>query len=74
MAVVLFEEREQYIGMLEQADKTEDLTEFITYIAHCCRYTLNIHLKAARGEDIEDMEDIDKEIARFKRSLSSRCR
>ncbi|MYC14686.1 MAG: Fic family protein [Gemmatimonadetes bacterium] len=69
VAVVPVEERGQYIGMLEQADKTEDLAEFITYIAHCCKYALNLHLKAARGEDIEDVEDIDKEIAIFKRSL-----
>ncbi|MCY3869836.1 MAG: Fic family protein [Gemmatimonadetes bacterium] len=69
VAVVPVEERGQYIGMLEQADKTEDLAEFITYIAQCCKYALNLHLKAARGEDIEDVEDIDKEIAIFKRSL-----
>ncbi len=69
VAVVPVEERDQYIGMLEQADKTEDLAEFITYIAHCCEHTLDLHLKAARGEDIEDVEDIDKEIAIFKRSL-----
>lgn len=69
VAVVPIGERDQYIGMLEQADKTEDLAEFITYIAHCCEYTLNLHLKAARGEDIEDVEDIDKEIVLFKRSL-----
>lgn len=69
VAVVPVEERDQYIGMLEQADKTEDLAEFIAYIAHCCKYTLNLHLKAARGEDIEDVEDIDKEITLFKRSL-----
>ena len=69
VAVVPIEEREQYIGILEQADKTEDLGEFITYIAYCCEHTLNLHLKAARGEDIEDVEDIDKEIAIFKRSL-----
>ena len=74
LAVVPVEERGQYIGMLEQADKTEDLTEFIAYIAACCKYALNLHLKAAHGEDIEDMEDIDKEIALFKRSLSSRRR
>ena len=47
----------------------EDLAEFITYIALCCEYALNLHLKAARGEDIEEAEDIDKEIALFKRSL-----
>ena len=69
VAVVPVEQRDQYIGMLEQADKTEDLVEFIAYVAHCCKYTLNLHLRAARGEDIEDVEDIDKEIALFKRSL-----
>ena len=69
MAIIPTEERSQYINSLAQADKTEDLTEFITYIAHCCKYALNLHLKAARGEDIEDVEDIDKEIAIFKRSL-----
>ena len=72
VAVVPVEERDQYIGMLEQADKTEDLVEFITYIAHCCKYAVNLHLKAARGEDIEDVEDIDKEITRFKRSLEGK--
>ena len=69
VAIIPSEERGQYINSLEQADKTEDLTEFITYIADCCKYTLNLHLKAARREDIEDVQDIDKEIAIFKRSL-----
>ena len=72
VAVVPVEDRDQYIGMLEQADKTEDLVEFITYIAACCKYALNLHVKAARGEDIEDVEDIDKEITRFKRSLEGK--
>ena len=69
VAVVPVEERSRYINTLERADKTEDLAEFITYIAHCCKYALNLYLKAARGEDIEDVEDIDKEIALFKSRL-----
>ena len=69
VAIIPIEERDQYIQTLEQADKNEDLAEFIAYVAHCCKYALNLHLKAARGEDIEDVEDIDKEIALFKRSL-----
>ena len=69
VAIIPIEEREQYIKTLEQVDKAEDLAEFITYVAHCCEYALNLHLKAARGEDIEEAEDIDKEIALFKRSL-----
>ena len=69
VAIIPIKERDQYIQTLEQADKNEDLAEFIAYVAHCCKYALNLHLKAARGEDIEDVEDIDKEIALFKRSL-----
>ena len=69
VAIIPREERDQYIQTLEQSDKSEDLAEFITYVAHCCEYALNLHLKAARGEDIEDEGDIDKEIDIFKRSL-----
>ncbi len=69
VAIIPIQERDQYIQTLEQADKSEDLAEFIAYIAQCCKYALNLHLKAARGGDIEDVEDIDKEIALFKRSL-----
>ena len=65
VAIIPREERDQYIQTLEQADKSEDLAEFITYVAHCCEYALNLHLKAARGEDIEEAGDIDKEIAIF---------
>ena len=71
VAVVPIEERDQYIYTLEQADKSEDLAQFITYIAHCCEYALNLHLKAARGEDIEDVEDIDKEIELFLQKSTS---
>ena len=69
VALIPREERDQYINTLERADQSEDLTEFISYIAGCCEYSLNLHLRAARGEDIEEVEDIDKEIALFKRSL-----
>ena len=71
VSIIPIQERDQYINSLERADKNEDLIEFIAYVAHCCEYALNLHLKAARGEDIEDVEDIDKEIAIFlKKSMS----
>ncbi len=69
VALIRLEDRGQYLGKLEQADKTEDLTEFINYIAACCEYSLKLHLKAARGESIEDSADIDREIELFKHSL-----
>ena len=70
-AMIRQENRNEYLDNLERADKTEDLTDFIGYIASCCEYSLNLFLKAARGETIDDIEDIDKEILLFKRSLQS---
>lgn len=72
VAIIAIQERNRYIESLERADKSENLAEFITYVAGCCEYALNLHLRAARGEDIEDVDDIDKEIALFKRSLETR--
>ena len=69
VAMIRRESRNDYLDYLERADRSEDITEFINYIAECCEYSLNLHLRAARGESIEDVDDIDKEIALFKQSL-----
>ena len=69
VAMIRREYRDEYLSKLEHTDKTEDLTEFIDYIASSCEYALNLYLRAARGEPIDDIEDIDKEIALFKQSL-----
>ena len=69
VAIIPIQERNRYINSLEQADRSEDLAEFIAYIAHCCEYALNLHLKAARGEGIEEAEDVEKAIDRFKHAL-----
>ena len=68
VSLIRHDDRDGYLGQLEKADKTEDLTEFINYITNSCEYSLNLHLKAARGESIEAMDDLDKEIAHFKRA------
>lgn len=69
VAIIRQDDRAGHIDSLERVDKTEDLTEFIDYVARCCEHSLSLHLKAARGEPVDDIEDIDKEIANFKRSL-----
>ena len=69
VALIRQDDRNEYLNRLEQADKSEDLSEFINYIAQCCEYALKLHLKAARGELTDDIDDIDKEIALFKQSL-----
>ena len=70
VAIIPVSQRSRYIEELERIDKTEDLAEFIDYVAICCEYSLNLHLRAARGESIEDVDDIDREIELFKRSRS----
>ena len=71
MAMIREDNRSEYLANLELADKTEDITAFIGYIASCCEYSLNLYLRAAHGEPIDDIEDIDKEIVLFKKSLQS---
>ena len=68
VAIVQSGQRARYLQELERADRSEDLAQFIDYVASCCEYALNLYLQAALGEPIEDPEDIDREIARFKRT------
>ena len=70
VALVRRESRDEFIHLLEQADKTEELGDFINFIARCCEYALNLYIRAARGKPIDDVDDIDKEIALFKGSLA----
>ena len=69
IAMVQRDGRDRYIAEIEQAQTTGDLAGFIRYVAKCCRYSLELHLRAARGESIEEPDDIDREIAVFKRSI-----
>ncbi len=58
----------EYYQVLRQADAGEmiPLTE---YIADLVKHSLSIYIKAAKGESFEEEDDIDKEIALFKKSL-----
>lgn len=69
IAMVQRDGRDRYIAEIEQAQATGSVAEFIQYIAECCRYSLELHLRAARGESIEEPADIDREIAVFKHSM-----
>ena len=69
LAIVRRDNRDRYLQELERADQTEDPGQFIDYIASCCEYPLNLYLRAARGEPIEDNDDIDREIVLFRQAL-----
>ena len=74
VAIIERRKRDQYIRELERVDHTEDLTQFIDFIAYACEDSLKLHLRAARGESIEDSDDIDREIGLFKRSLGEKAK
>jgi Fic family protein len=67
-AIIKLKERTDYYAALNQADKNEyqPITELI---AETVLESMNLYLKAARGESIEDVSDLDKEIALFKGSF-----
>ena len=65
------EDRYTYYAALRQADVGE-LTPFIELIGENLVHSLDIYLRGARGESIEEESDLDKEIALLKGSLGDR--
>ncbi len=69
--IIKTQEKKQYIAALEQADAGifEPFFEFI--ITNEAR-SLELMLKGARGENIEEPDDLDKEIALLKQKIKSK--
>lgn len=57
-----------YFAVLRQAD-AGNINPFIEYIAHNLNHSLKIMLKGANGEDIEEPDDIIKEIALLEKKI-----
>ena len=66
--IIKQEKRDEYYAVLSQADNKE-YKPLVEFIAESLLDSMNLYLKAARGESIEDDADLDKEIALFKRSF-----
>ncbi|MVN20286.1 Fic family protein [Mucilaginibacter arboris] len=69
--VIKMEDRQNYYANLSQAD-TGNFWPFIEYIGDYLTNSLNLYLKAIEGRDIDEPEDIDKEIALFKLELNNK--
>ena len=69
-AVVKKVGKDNYYALLSQADSGSDWP-FIEYIAELTQNSLQLYLKAINGGDINEDEDIDKEIALFKMELNN---
>lgn len=66
--VVRNEDKNNYYETLSLADAGEK-RHIVEYLGNLLVHSLNIYIKAAKGETIEDESDIDKEIALFKAGL-----
>ncbi len=62
--VIKSEEKRNYFAALQKADD-EDMDTLATYLGNILVYWLEIGVKAAKGEDISEIEDIDKETQQF---------
>jgi Fic family protein len=64
--VIKSPEKRLYLSALNRAD-TGDLDAFIQYMAQQVIWSLELSIKAAKGESIEEADDFDKEIEMLKR-------
>lgn len=68
--IVKSKDKESYLTALQKAD-AGNREAFHEYIARQVIWSLELSLKAARGESIQEPDDIDKEIALFKKEISN---
>lgn len=64
--IIKSKDKRNYLAALNRAD-VGDLDAFVLYLANELVWSLEVSLKAARGESIEEPDDVDKEVAIFAR-------
>ncbi len=68
--IVKQDDRNNYYAVLNEANDNKFLP-LLEYFAELEKHSINIYLKAANGESIDEMSDVDKEIALLKKSLDA---
>lgn len=66
--IIKTEDKENYYAVLRLAD-ADELEPFIEYIAQNLTRSLEIMIKGARGESVEEPDDLDKELALLERKF-----
>lgn len=69
--VIKSADKKNYLTALNKAD-VGDLDSFVEYIAEELVWSLGVYLKAAKGESIEERDDLFKEIDVWKKDLKKR--
>ncbi|GBU08244.1 hypothetical protein AwDysgo_15750 [Bacteroidales bacterium] len=69
LLIIKSDDKKKYLSSLHQAD-SGDLEPFVDYMAQQLVWSLNIAIKAAKGENIEEENDWEKELTLLKRKAS----
>ncbi|MDB5159582.1 MAG: Fic family protein, partial [Mucilaginibacter sp.] len=69
--VIKMDDRQNYYALLRRGDAGDEWP-FVEYITERLKSSLKIYLKATKGEDIDEDDDIDKKIALFRMELQSK--
>ncbi|MEO5928314.1 MAG: Fic family protein [Candidatus Kapaibacterium sp.] len=67
-AIVRTDDKDNYYRALRQADG-DDLDAFVSYIGEQLLWSLELFVRGAKGGNIEEEDDVDKQIALFKAQL-----
>ncbi|MFA7418913.1 MAG: Fic family protein [Melioribacteraceae bacterium] len=69
--VIRTKDKNNYYLALSQAD-AGNTSPFVEYVANALTHSEEIYLKGAKGESIEELDDVDKEIVLFKKEILGR--
>lgn len=69
-AVVKVEQKEAYYKALRKADGGDEMA-FVAYITTIVKDSLDLYLKGAKGESIEEVSDFDKKLMLFKKGFKN---
>jgi len=68
VSVIKQEDKLGYYACLSQADRGE-VIPIIEFISNTVKHSLKTYIKAINGEDIDEPDDLDKEIALFRKEI-----
>jgi Fic family protein len=71
-AIIRLEDKPQYIDALRHADAANDLAPFVQLVGQSVLRVLDLMVRGAKGQDIEDPEDFDKRLALIKQKLQNK--
>ena len=67
--IIKTSDKKNYLFALNQAD-SGDLNAFVKYIAEQLVWSLELYIKAAKGESLEEPADLEKEISVWKKGVN----